>query len=115
MTDTVASLRGDLAAIAGAIDPNLRAQVAEFDARVERHGLLLARLLDQPGGDTCSGPSADGRCPEVAVAADGCRERSRHVHASTTVLGRFAGRCNHRRAGRAPAMVQAGLTATGVD
>jgi hypothetical protein len=49
-----------------------------------------------------SGPSAVGRCTEVAAAARGRRERSRHVHASTTVLGRPAGRRHHRRTGRCP-------------
>jgi hypothetical protein len=51
MTDTVASLRGDLATIAETLDPNLRAHVAELDARVERHSLLLARLLEKAGDD----------------------------------------------------------------
>ena len=49
--ETVASLRGDLATITETLDPNLRDHVAELDSRVERHGLLLARLLDhQTGG-----------------------------------------------------------------
>jgi hypothetical protein len=52
MTDTVATLRGDSAAIAETLDHNLRAYVAELDRRVERHGLLLGRLLDQHGDDT---------------------------------------------------------------
>jgi hypothetical protein len=50
-TEVVTGLRADLAAIAEMLDPNLRAHVAELDGRVERHGLLLARLLDQTGDD----------------------------------------------------------------
>jgi hypothetical protein len=50
-TAIVAGLRADLGAIADALDPNLRAHVAELDDRIERHGLLLARLLDKTGDD----------------------------------------------------------------
>jgi hypothetical protein len=51
-TEVVTGLRADLATIAEGVDPNLTAHVAELDARVERHGLLLARLLDQTGDNT---------------------------------------------------------------
>jgi hypothetical protein len=46
MIGTVTRLRADLAAITVTIDPALTAHVAELDSRVERHALLLARLLD---------------------------------------------------------------------
>jgi hypothetical protein len=45
----VAALRADLATITEALDPGLRSHVAELDARVERHCLLLGPLLDQAG------------------------------------------------------------------
>ena len=51
-TDTVTAMRQDLATIVEAIDLNLRARVADPGDRVERHGLLLARLLDKTGDDT---------------------------------------------------------------
>ena len=52
MTEVVTAIRTDLAGIAEGVDPTLTQHVAELDDRVEHHGLLLARLFDQPGDDT---------------------------------------------------------------
>jgi hypothetical protein len=52
ITETVTGLRADRATITETLDPNLTAHVAELDAQVERHGLLLARLLDQMAATT---------------------------------------------------------------
>jgi hypothetical protein len=53
-----------------------------------------------PQARSRSSPSAVGRCAEVAAAAHRRRERSRHVHASTTDLRGVAGRRHHRCPGR---------------
>jgi hypothetical protein len=46
MTEVVAAIRSDLAGIADGVDPHLAQHVAELDSRVERHALLIGRLLD---------------------------------------------------------------------
>jgi hypothetical protein len=45
-TAAMAGLRADLATIAAGVDPALTPHIAELDARVERHALLIGRLLD---------------------------------------------------------------------
>jgi hypothetical protein len=46
MTEVVTAVRADVATIAAAVDPNLAEHVTELDDRVERHALLIGRLLD---------------------------------------------------------------------
>jgi hypothetical protein len=46
MTEVVARLRADLATITQSLDPNLTRHVAELDARVDKHALLIGRLLE---------------------------------------------------------------------
>jgi hypothetical protein len=52
MTENVAAIRGDLDMIAEGVNPALTAHVAGLTAKVENHGLLLAKLLD---GDAKAG------------------------------------------------------------
>jgi hypothetical protein len=46
MTEVVTAIRTDMSAIAAGVDPNLTQHVAELDARVDKHALLLGRLLE---------------------------------------------------------------------
>jgi hypothetical protein len=46
MTEVVTAIRADLATITDSLDPTLAQHVAELEATVENHGLLLARLLE---------------------------------------------------------------------
>ena len=46
MTETVTGIRADVATIAEGVNPALAQHVAELGEKVENHGLLLARLLD---------------------------------------------------------------------
>jgi hypothetical protein len=46
MTEVVTAIRADMSAIAAGVDPNLTQHVAELDARVDKHALLLGRLLE---------------------------------------------------------------------
>jgi hypothetical protein len=46
ITDAVTVIRADIATIAEDIDPGLRQHVAELDDRVEKHALLMGRLLE---------------------------------------------------------------------
>jgi hypothetical protein len=50
MIDVVTAIRADVAAIAEGVDPTLGRHVAELEATVENHGLLLARLLEKDAG-----------------------------------------------------------------
>jgi hypothetical protein len=51
LTEVVIATRADVATIAESLDPNLARHVAELEATVENHGLLLGRLLDEQPGD----------------------------------------------------------------
>jgi hypothetical protein len=46
MADAVTAIRADMAAIAEGVDPRLTERVAELDGRVEKHSLMLSRLLE---------------------------------------------------------------------
>jgi hypothetical protein len=52
LVEVVTAARADIAAIAECLDPALRDHLAELDAKLERHDLLLARLLEKVGDDT---------------------------------------------------------------
>ena len=47
MAEVVTAIRADVAAIAEGVDPALAGHVAGLADTVEKHGLLLARLLDE--------------------------------------------------------------------
>jgi len=50
LVEVVTAIRADVATIAEGVDPALAAHVAELADTVEKHGLLLARLLDKIAG-----------------------------------------------------------------
>jgi hypothetical protein len=46
MTEVVGAIRADMAAIAQGVDARLTEHVAELDDRVDKHALLIGRLLE---------------------------------------------------------------------
>ena len=52
LVEVVSAIRADVATISEGVDPALQQHVADLDDTVEKHGLLLGRILDSIGEDT---------------------------------------------------------------